>query len=671
MIEQEIKDIAKDVYKKSRIFENKINVFGTEVKITSKWGQISLVWDSHYAKLKNMFTKKLDSLILPLPYDKYELLWKDTISHSFLKLDQDNNPIILRASMFLGDESILGIFDPNSPNNILQPSPEETFNVPLIVYYNKETGKNILVKSTDIRYITGEYSIGYCTNPLSDEVVDDVILNTKEGFMLEGRIGFDDNGRLIDRGNNWFEFYLDKDKYFSEQNGVYTLKNCYRYIMFITGENVMPFLQRVVHNFVETLAYEPYFASETSKTYSIIDQDQESYRVSFLDHKFIDDRKIRNFVGEVTSIIEQFSDTYVPSHHSIFNYESISDLIISKEFFEENGIDIESMWNDLNPTVDQLAILSTKLIGVSRQKQFYNTLHEILKGYSGSNKLINDYNKIQGYLKFGDIYTSKYTESEFKAVTHLEEILPEILSYRFYTFMKSGMINLYKEQGAVKFQPIVFDMSLLVQIMNQRRMKAISTNNLLPYKQRSFSTFIDRTLCASILFCHLTEFTVISKGRRVIYTKAPVDILSNLAVGGSYRHHNNPLRYSNHYGADVRVFLANYYYTGGVNQDLRIKRNIIGKTAIMKGFSDFLQDAMSPTIINLAGRQLSIDEYRDHPQVWSEKNINFAFNQIFEKLINPVTRDPTLDLIHVYTGNKQAKLYQITNNKIQGATSSF
>ena len=133
------------------------------------------------------------------------------------------------------------------------------------------------------------------------------------------------------------------------------------------------------------------------------------------------------------------------------------------------------------------------------------------------------------------------------------------------------------------------------------------------------------------------------------------------------------MRYSNHYGADVKTFLTKYYPTSGIDQALRIRRNIIGKTAIMEGFSDFLQDVMSPTIINLAGRQLGINEYRNHPQVWSEKNINFAFSQIFEKLINPEKdgRDPTLDLVQVYTGNQQANLYQITAGNLGGTSKPF
>jgi hypothetical protein len=66
-----------------------------------------------------------------------------------------------------------------------------------------------------------------------------------------------------------------------------------------------------------------------------------------------------------------------------------------------------------------------------------------LKGYSGTYSLINDYLATAGSstLTFGNIYSSKYTTAEFEAIKHMEQIFPNILGYRFYTFMKLGLIN--------------------------------------------------------------------------------------------------------------------------------------------------------------------------------------------------------------------------------------
>ncbi|MFX1479830.1 MAG: hypothetical protein ACFFCI_17065 [Promethearchaeota archaeon] len=327
------------------------------------------------------------------------------------------------------------------------------------------------------------------------------------------------------------------------------------------------------------------------------------------------------------------------------------------------------MWKELNPTVDQLATLSTKLIGNSRQKQFYKTLHDILMAYTGTNEYITDYIATHnGPSLFENAYSSTYTTDEFKAIKHMEEVLPKIFGYRFYTFMKMGLMNLNKELGAVKYQALAFDKSLVREIMNQRRIKAISAMTFNPYKQNDFVKSFNSYLISVILFGHVTSFAVIGEGRKTLYTEAPTGILSSLAVNGRYQHHTNPLRYSTNYGADVKLFLSKYY-TGGTNQDLRIKRNIIGKTAIMKGFAGFLNDAMNPNIIRTAGEQLGIDAFRDNPEIWSEKNTIYAFYQIFNRLLNPGkdsearqdVRDPTLRLSQIYTGSHQAVDYRISD----------
>lgn len=301
------------------------------------------------------------------------------------------------------------------------------------------------------------------------------------------------------------------------------------------------------------------------------------------------------------------------------------------------------------------------------QKLFYHTLHEILKGYIGNNELINDYITTQGYLTFDNIYTSKYTKDEFKAVKHMEEILPKILSYKFYTFMKLGLINLYREGGSVKFQIIVFARSLLSQIMNQRRVKAISTNTFDPYNQDNFGRKFSKIFVPCIIFGHLTSFAVIGEGRRTIYTKSPTNIISRLVTVNNYQHYEIPANYHTDYGTDVTNFLTQYSCEG-INQDLRITRNIIGKTAIMKGFANLLRDTMNPEIIRLAGIQLGIDAFRDNPEIWREKIINYSFYEIFYRLINPGkdssqenVRDPTLRLSQIYTGSQQAIPYTISD----------
>lgn len=327
-----------------------------------------------------------------------------------------------------------------------------------------------------------------------------------------------------------------------------------------------------------------------------------------------------------------------------------------------------------------LTTLSIRLKSYSSQRQFYKTLHDILMAYTGTNELIIDYINIPGMsqIAFGSSYSSKFTNEEFNAINHMEDILPKIFSYKFYTFMKLGLMNLYKEQGSVKFQSLVFDKSLLREIMNNRWVKAISTSDFTPYIQDSFVASFDNILGACILFGHLTSIAVIGEGKMVIYTKAPDKILSRF-TNRKYQHHANPLRFSTTYGGDVKSFLNNYHI-GGIKQEVRIMKNIIGKTAIMKGFSRFLGEAMSPSVIILAGIQLGIDAFRDNPEIWSEKITNYQFSQIFEKLINPAkdsggsesfVMDPTLNLAQVYTGKKSVNLYKITKDSIRGTTAPF
>lgn len=296
--------------------------------------------------------------------------------------------------------------------------------------------------------------------------------------------------------------------------------------------------------------------------------------------------------------------------------------------------------------------------------------------YTGSNDLINDYIAIQSHVTFDSQYSSKFTKDEFKAIEHMEDILPKIFSYKFYTFLKLGLINLFKEQGSVKSQALAFDKSLLREIMNNRRIKAISTQDFTPYIQNTFVNSFDNIIGACILFGHLTSVAVIGEGRRTIYTKAPDSVLSRF-TNGNYQHHTNPLRYSTTYGSDVKRFLSNYHI-GGVRQDVQIRRNIIGKTAIMKGFSRFLADAMSPSVIRLAGTQFGIDAFRDNPEIWSEKMIIYEFYQIFEKLLDPekaagqiYVRDPTLNLAQVYTGKQSINLYKIAKDRLGGVTEPF
>jgi hypothetical protein len=498
------------------------------------------------------------------------------------------------------------------------------------------------------------------------------------GERLISKLDFSNQGFKIRLGSKWVDNFYPLDQSIEDGKMIGYETTFYAAYFFGTGRDLKSFRTALQDTTVILEHIEPYrdplhntqFRRESSKK-------QITSLGSKTDYNFIDLSDLgnneRNLVGTIKNILDQFQQgfVYLPSKHKTYNYESISELVVSKDFFNQEGVDIEAMWNELNPSIEQLAALSTKLVGYSRQRQFYKTLHDILMAYTGSNELINDYINIPGrsQVTFESQYSSKFTKDEFYAIKDMEDILPKIFSYKFYTFMKLGLINLYTEQGSIKFQPLAFHSSLLKDIMNQRRIKGISANQFLPYKDRSFSDDFNRIFITVIIFGHLTQIAVIGEGEKVIYTKAPTNDLSGLIQDNVYKHPLNPNNYPNDYGVDVSSFLAQYY-SDGINQDLRIKKNIKGKTAIMKGFASLLTDTMNPNIIRLAGQQLGIDELRDNADIWSEKYTLYSFYQIFNSLLNPMKadenrdyQDPTLRLARIYSGSEQATSYRISKDR--------
>ncbi|MBA7671718.1 hypothetical protein ES703_79878 [subsurface metagenome] len=112
-----------------------------------------------------------------------------------------------------------------------------------------------LVRSDEYRSLSRAYEIS------------SIILNNKEGYLLDGQFKLEGGG-LKNMGKNWlFEGSYSRDpNYFIEKDGTFILKSCYRYIIYLTGENVMPFLQECTYNFIPTMAYKPYFAKELKKS---------------------------------------------------------------------------------------------------------------------------------------------------------------------------------------------------------------------------------------------------------------------------------------------------------------------------------------------------------------------------------------------------------------------
>ncbi len=365
----------------------------------------------------------------------------------------------------------------------------------------------------------------------------------------------------------------------------------------------------------------------------------------------------------------------------VLGYDTISPLIISKNFFDKDIVQVMSLFNELNPTSDQLADLS-----YSRQKLFYSTFHEILKNYQGEDKLINNYlsatldDKETEYqlFSFSDIHSEKYTKSEFKVIQDLENILPSLLGYRFYTLLKLGMNSLYKEENSVKYQPLIFHHSELWEIMNRRKIKSINTQNIDSfYSDNEFRDHIKSILSCVLVFGHLNFFEVEGIGNEIIYSKAGSAFISRL-IDGVYIAPTFQTRYFAQYGFLNAQFLKKFF-NDQFSDDIIIQKNIIGKTAIMKGFAELLKILMSPEFIETAGNDLGIEAFAENPEVWSQKNFIYAFYEIFDRLIKPETRigstnnprDPTDVLLQIFTGNKEVGVHRIATNNLRGVTSTF
>ncbi len=268
---EKIKSIARKIYSRASM-----GYRGT------KWDLIKDKWDvnskghNEFTALKEMFRRNLDRLIVDFTNDQFGLIWQDSISHSFLRLEVDENgemkPVKLEGAMLTLDPSFFGILEfPDNGINIIERTkidPSMAFDTPMIVIHNIETGQWGLVRSDQLhifKKFKGDYYLGY-KDPFTGEVFSDVILNTKEGYLLDGRIALKGN-QLGDRGINWFNEYLDDNNYLSEQNGIFTLSNCYRSIMYESGKFVFAFLQESTYNFVPTPEYVPYFKEDaTHKT---------------------------------------------------------------------------------------------------------------------------------------------------------------------------------------------------------------------------------------------------------------------------------------------------------------------------------------------------------------------------------------------------------------------
>lgn len=468
------------------------------------------------------------------------------------------------------------------------------------------------------------------------------------GNKLISKLEFSAGGVSIKRDNNWIRDSYQYDAAFEGDTMIGFQSNFYAAYTFITGQKHTAILQDTT---VLLEHMDPYKGPMHQFVSKISSKKKISEKPTFTPAVFKDFSQLgkdaKNELLGILNVLNQFLT--ISEKREIFKYDSISVLIISPNFFDEDIIQIKSLLNELNPTLDQLSDLS-----YSKQKLFYSTIHDILIGYSGSNDLINQYKSVHNYLTFENIHSYEYTALEFKAVEMMEEILPLLFGYRFFAALKLGAILFYKEGGIIDFQPISFSRSLAQENFNVRRIKAINTVDILPYSLR-LSSIYETILICYFVFGQATVFDVVGKGQKVLYTTGAAPFLSDL-VSGKYVKPNNPLNYFGDYGFLIKLFLKRYGNV--ILPRFEVRKNIDGKTAIMDGFARLFQTLYSAEIIKESGRNFGINIFEDDSNTWSKSSINYAVLKTFEYLVKPTTIDPTDFLRSVFRGSVPINSYK-------------
>ncbi|MFX0075993.1 MAG: hypothetical protein ACFE96_11160 [Candidatus Hermodarchaeota archaeon] len=398
------------------------NVYGKDEK--SKYIKWIDKWEQEIDGLIILFRNQINNIAIQLPNNQFKLVWEDHITHSFLRFigEQGIIPSSLSGRMLKEDPNFFGIIEfsdsTSNPVAIINPSKIDSgmvFNIPMLVVHNIKTGQWGLIRSDQLKYFKrwkSDYEIGF-KDPTTEKVFADVILNTKEGYVLDNRIALElVNGKYImhDRGVNWYRQYLSDSRYFSGQNGAFILQNCYRNIMYITGKNVVPFLQEITYEFSKTEAYEPYFKQEgvqksklateilknDVKEKAIFDLVEEIYHNDFTNEKLY---KTFNFLFEPTEgMYDQLPQPFVMKYliylngRYVDNYKGFIYGPSSEEInYYIKELDFKNTGSG-NNYIGELDKLMWKLKGgkgyngLQTKKQWLSLIYDKITSYNGEDK---------------------------------------------------------------------------------------------------------------------------------------------------------------------------------------------------------------------------------------------------------------------------------------------
>ena len=492
----------------------------------------------------------------------------------------------------------------------------------IVCYHPDHPGDIILVPTDRLDEISRKgIKLGY--KYLGNTYLN-IYASDNKGSKLISRLDFSSSGVSIRSSNNWIRILI-KDLYDLAYEGATIIgfqSNFYAAYTFVTGQKYSTTLQ-------DTTVLLEHMDSYKDPMHQFISQLTKSKRKTLDAYSppefknFEDlDIDIKNELMEILTAVDQFLEwDIVTEKRESFKYDSISNLIISQNFFDEEVSKINALFNELDPTIDQLSDLT-----YSKQKLFYHTFNEMFKGYSGTSELINKYKALFNGLTFGEaspntagLHSNEYTQQEFKAVEMLEDIIPQLFGYRFFAALKLGAILLYKDGSTAKFQPVAFNKWLVQENFNAKRMKALNTGDMNPYTHDNFKANARRILPSYFVFGHKTTFDVIGKGSQIITSHASQSFISALAKG-TYRKPSNPNNVRIDFGKIINVFLNTY--EGVIRSKYSERRNLLGKTAMMNGFGKMYENRFSPTIIKSLGASSGMNIFQTKQESISKSSFN-------------------------------------------------
>lgn len=678
IVQDAIKDIAEKVYRASSIGYGK-----------TKWDILKSDWKNEYRRLKRMFSKEFSNILASLPNNQYELVWQDSITHSFLRFES-GAVVGLDGAMLISDPNFFGIAEYDSATtqwnirNRAQVAQDEMFDVPMVVFHEKASGQWGLIRSDQLKYFKNldrKYELGFKSS--SGEVLTDVILNTKEGYILDGRVALEGN-RLHDRGEHWFERYLDDSDYFTDVDGVFTFNNFYRNIMHITGTHIVTLLQESTYNFVPTSTYEPYFKEEGIQRVNKLKQlihdyavsiDPDRYDIEGMSEKI---NALCNFLyqvgGEHTMQMLQeiapkifVSENYLnafskENRYSIPLFKDILKALTPKAgdpLYSDSGYDFTfDPSHDSSDSLYWLNLISRsylenneRKVRILEQKQFYNAWLKLLQNdfarssskletVLGSKKVSYYENLLQGKSftsgsKLAIDETGSNIKDDFKLIEMIDLILQDLFGYNTFTDLISGILSFSEDYRGLSLDWILHSKGEQSNLISKWGFRTLSIPHKIPLRSNYLYAskkliFGEEYSMSSWYFSNIkvNGFWRLFSGQRV--TSTGIYRIENYRIDTMSTDQSFIKNYFSSYkNLDFRLYAkANNLFLSNefsklLDQKWMNKMNVLGRGKIQELFYKRIVAALVPTLM------LFTEQFASDHESWYIRTVKIS--QIFAR----------------------------------------